>query len=88
MDWFERLTGFREESYAETRSKLSVDGDRLTSSVNGRSYGIGRLELSGLHELRARVGSCGGPAGRLRVAIVQGDVRPMHRPPEYVGALR
>jgi hypothetical protein len=26
MDWFERLTGFREESYEATRAKLRVSG--------------------------------------------------------------
>jgi hypothetical protein len=45
MDWFERLTGFRETDYDDTRSKLAVDGSRLRSLVNGKSYGIGKLEL-------------------------------------------
>jgi hypothetical protein len=26
-DWFERLTGFREESYELTRTRLVVEGD-------------------------------------------------------------
>ena len=29
MDWFEKLTGFRETSYEDTRSKLEVEGGRL-----------------------------------------------------------
>ena len=29
MDWFERLTGFREESYEATRAKLRVEGGHL-----------------------------------------------------------
>ena len=29
LDWFERLTGFQETDYAETRARLVVDGDRL-----------------------------------------------------------
>jgi hypothetical protein len=41
MDWFERLTGFREESYEATRAKLSIEGGRLHSLVNGKSYGVG-----------------------------------------------
>ena len=32
MDWFERLTGFRETSYHDTRAKLKVDGSRLRAS--------------------------------------------------------
>jgi hypothetical protein len=74
MDWFERLTGFRETSYAETRVKLAVESDRLTSLVNGRSYGIGELDLPPLEVLRDRLASASGPAGRLRVRLVQGDV--------------
>ena len=57
MDWFEKLTGFREVGYDETRTKLAVDGDRLRSHVNGKSYGIGKLELVSLAGLRSRVRS-------------------------------
>src|SRR5262245_48346154 len=46
VDWFERLTGFRETTYDDTRRRLDVDGGRLRSAVNGKSYGIGELELA------------------------------------------
>ena len=52
MDWFERLTGFRETDYDDTRAKLKVEGSRLRSLVNGKSYGIGELELVPLQALR------------------------------------
>src|SRR5262245_25310433 len=55
MNWFEHLTGFRETSYEETRSKLAVNGDTLQSLVNGKRYGIGSLELASLSDLRERV---------------------------------
>ena len=87
MDWFERLTGFREGDYHETRARLGVDGDRLRSLVNGESYGIGTLELVSLETLRERVNSAGPKPGKLKVSIVTGDVRAMHRSPEYAGAL-
>ena len=45
MDWFEKLTGFRETAYDDTRTKIKVDERRLQSLVNGKSYGIGELEL-------------------------------------------
>ena len=44
MDWFEKLTGFRESDYDVTRSRLEVVGGRLHSKVNGQSYAIGNLE--------------------------------------------
>jgi hypothetical protein len=87
MDWFEKLTGFREASYEGTRAKLQVDGARLHSLVNGTSYGVGELELVSLQSLRDRVASGSGAAGRLKVGIVTGDVRRMHQVPENAGAL-
>jgi hypothetical protein len=87
MDWFERLTGFRETHYEETRAKLAVEDGRLRSRVNGRSYGIGELELASLTDLRSRVRASKGPSAPTKVSIVVGDVRRMHRQPENAGAL-
>ena len=87
MDWFERITGFPERGYEDTRSKLEIDGRRLRSRVNGKSYGIGELELVSLQSLRERVRSAGGLPGRLKVRVVTGDVRRMHQAAEYAGAL-
>ena len=66
MDWFERLTGFREGNYEDARRQLEVNGQQLQSRVNGRSYGVGDLELVSLQDLRARAGSDHAAAGRLR----------------------
>jgi hypothetical protein len=52
MDWFEKLTGFGETSYDDTRAKLRVDGRQLRSLINGKTYGIGELELVSLQTLR------------------------------------
>jgi hypothetical protein len=87
MDWFEKLTGFRETSYDDTRAKLEVDACNLKSLVNGKSYGIGELELVSLQALRERVKFAGGLPGRLKVSVVTGDVRHMHQSPENVGVL-
>jgi hypothetical protein len=85
MDWFERLTGFRERPWEETRARLEVLGDRLHSRVNGRSYGIGGLELASVAELRVR--ALGAPKGSLRLSTLTGDVRAMHADPANQGAL-
>ncbi len=87
MDWFEKLTGFSETSYDDTRAKLKVEGRRLQSLVNGESYDTGELELVPLQVLRERVKSASGPLGRLRASVVTGDVRQMHRLPGNAGAL-
>jgi hypothetical protein len=87
MDWFERLTGFRETSYADTRANLKVEGRQLQSRINGKCYGIGELELVSLQSLRERVKSAGDLPGRLKIAVVTGDVRRMHQLHENAGAL-
>ena len=87
MNWFEKLTGFAETNYHDTRKKLRVEGHQLKSLINGESYGIGTLELVSLQGLRERVKSGAGLPGKLRVSVVQGDVRRMHRLPENAGAL-
>ncbi len=86
MDWFERLTGFKEGSYAETQALLEARDRRLHSKVNGRSFGIGQLALVSLSELRERA-SQQPPLGKLKVTNVSGDVRRMHQAPDYAGAL-
>jgi hypothetical protein len=87
VDWFERLTGFRETDYASTRARLAWENGRLTSLVNGKSYQTGRLELPSLSELRATVHQSNCRSGRLRVSLVSGDVRTLHLFPEFAGAL-
>ena len=55
MSWFENITGFHEETYKETRSKLKVQNGRLISVANGKIFQTGKLELIALGELRKRV---------------------------------
>jgi hypothetical protein len=87
MDWFEKLTGFRETNYEDTRAKIKVEVSRLRSLANGKSYGIGELELVPLQTLRERAKSARALPGRLKVSVVRGDVRKLHRSPENAGAL-
>jgi hypothetical protein len=86
-DWFERLTGFREGDYRETRARLKVENGRLYSLVNKASYVVGAFDLVSLNDLRRRAGAAGKRGGGLRAQIVAGDVRQMHRMPENAGAL-
>lgn len=84
-DWFERLTGFREDGYAATRRRLAVEGDELVSSVNGKRYGVGELTLPTVAELRDRVNPARGQ--RSSLGTVVGDARSLHARPEFEGAL-
>ena len=87
MDWFERLTGFRETGYADTRARLAVEGRHLVSQVNGQRYAIGDLELVSLQTLRARVRAGDARPGTLTVRNISGDVRALHADAEFAGAL-
>ena len=84
-DWFERITGFREDGYTATQRRLRVEGDELVSAVNGKRYGIGNLTMPTLAELRSRVNPDRGQ--RSSVQVLAGDVRALHADPAYEGAL-
>jgi hypothetical protein len=88
MDWFAKLTGFKESSYDDTKQRLVVDGNRLRSTVNGQSYGFGILETPTLAQLRSGA-ALAAPrvSGKLSVTNVRGDVRALHRDPDNVNAL-
>lgn len=87
MDWFERITGFPETGYAETRSHLAVEGETLRSRVTGRRFAVGRLDVVSVQTLRARVASASIASGRLQVRNISGDVRRMHQDRELSAAL-
>ena len=87
VDWFERLTGFREGKYEYTRSRLEVERGELRSKINGARYKTGVLELAPLQSLRERVAAADGSSGRLKLRNISGDVRQLHQAPEFAGAL-
>ena len=87
MTWFEELTGFRELSPSQVRENITVDGDTLTSLVNGRTFTCGRLETPSLGELRQRVGCERHARGRLTLREVVGDVSDLHADESNAGSL-
>ena len=88
MTWFENLTGFAETSYEVTRAQLRVEGDRLHSLANGRSWKIGRLEIPSLVELREHaVPALAATRGALTVRNLAADAHLLHARPELDGAL-
>jgi hypothetical protein len=87
MTWFEVLTGFSEESPSQVRAHLRVDGEGLTSLVNGRTFACGRLETPSLGELRERVRALSPRPGRLAVGEVVGEAAALHGDPANAGAL-
>jgi hypothetical protein len=87
MDWFERITGFREGDYESTQARLSIEDGKLVSTASSRRWDVGTLETPTLAELRQRTAAlmdCGEPT---RFTCVQGDVRGLHREVANSGAL-
>jgi hypothetical protein len=76
--WFEKLTGFKEESPKQVRSKLSLIGDELISSVNGMKYHTGKLETPSLGDLKERVSKIKLQRGQNKVSEKVADVQKLH----------
>ncbi len=82
MDWFERITGFAEGSYEDTRAALSVVDGKLRSAHGGRACAVGELETPSLAELRERTRGIGGrPGAEPKLSTLQGEVRRLHGQP-------
>lgn len=89
MDWFERITGFRELAYAETQAKLWVEDGRLCSRHSANRYAVGTLETPTLADLRRHVAisNLRGGCGDASTSVIAGDARKLHSEPQYRGAL-
>jgi hypothetical protein len=82
MDWFERITGFAERSYGETRAALTVADGRLRSVHSDRVCLVGELEIPTLAQLRRRAADVvRKPGAELKMSTLQGDVRRLHTQP-------
>lgn len=57
MNWFEKLTGFVEESPEQVRENIILEGNKLISKVNGREMQWGNLEIPTLKECSTKVTS-------------------------------
>jgi hypothetical protein len=87
MNWFEKLTGFREELPQQVHNNIVVDGEKLRSLVNGNILTYGRLEIPSLKELRERVRDNKPKTGKLSVREVVADVQSLHTNEANAGAL-
>jgi len=85
--WFERLTGFKEESPHNVREKLKIDGDAFVSTINKRRFTFGELEIPTLEHLRLNNPARDLFKGKIQVSEVMADVKNLHRDPENSNAL-
>ena len=87
MDWFEKLTGFPEESPQQVRDNLIIEGEQMRSLVNGKTLVCGRLETPSLAELRQRVRDTHIKTGKLSLTEVVASVEDLHADRSNAGAL-
>jgi hypothetical protein len=87
MNWFEKLTGFREESLQQVRHNMMVEGNILRSLVNNKTLTCGRLEMPSLGELREKVQKSNSKTGKLTVREVVADVQSLHTDETNAGSL-
>jgi len=78
MSWFEKLTGCVGESHESVREHLFIDGQRLHSRLNQKSWLCGELETPTLAQLRQRVRNIKHDLGPISVRNVVGNVQHLH----------
>ena len=78
MSWFENLTGCVGESPESVREHLFIDGRRLHSRLNGKSWLCGELETPTLAQLRQRVLNTKYDLAPISVRNVVGNVQHLH----------
>ena len=81
--WFRGLTGFDETDGDTVRSRLHLEGDQLTSTVNGRTIGVGTLTTPSLAELRIQTTDTGPGT----ISEIFADVADLHADPANAGAV-
>ena len=78
MSWFEKLTGCVGESPESVREHLFIEGQRLHSRLNGKSWLCGELETPTLAQLRQRVRNIKRDLAPISVRNVVGNVQHLH----------
>lgn len=78
MSWFEKLTGCVGESHESVREHLFIDGRRLHSRLNQKSWLCGELETPTLAQLRQRVSHIKRDLAPISVRNVVGNVQHLH----------
>ena len=81
--WFKKLTGFSEKTPTQVRENIRIEGNKMTSLINGKSYQYGKLSTPNLTDLRVDLTKYN---SNLSLKEVVGDVQKMHQEKENAGA--
>ena len=86
MTWFEKLMGFEEVSPENVRTHIEIEGEKLISKANGKSYRFGTLELPSLRDLQRKI-NLRDFKGKISLSETVGNVGRLHCAPENNGAV-
>ena len=75
--WFRNLMGFDEINPSQVQENIAIDGEVMTSLVNGKSYQHGVLEVPTLKELKKRI-DLSVFDGSIKITEIVGNVRALH----------
>jgi hypothetical protein len=84
--WFEKLTGFKEESPDQVRSNIEINGNTLTLKINGAYYQFANLYVISLAELKAQLPPLDSIALKIQVEEVIGNIQSFHKEESNNGA--
>jgi hypothetical protein len=87
MNWFEKIFGFSETGRDSVHQNIVIEGNKLHSVINNKSYQYGSLECPTLLELRARTTEHLRRGERSQLSEVVADVQTLHCDLEYSEAL-
>ena len=85
--WFEKLTGFTEESHNQVQHNISINDGIMTSLANDKSYSCGRLEIPTLAELRERSALLYYNDNQLKLTELVANVQDLYNDSANVGAM-
>jgi len=86
MMWFEQLFGFEEQNPEQVRANIQVEGPFLISTVNGKKYKWGSLEVISLKDVQAKAPNPTEYPSQLSIRQMVGNVQHIHQRPENEGA--
>ena len=87
MNWFETIFGFSESGRESVHQNIVIEGNKLRSVINNKSYQHGYLECPTLSDLRVRTLNNLRRGEGTQLSEVVADVQKLHCDPAYSGAL-
>jgi hypothetical protein len=79
--WFRELVGFDERNPNQVRENLKLEGEYITSLVNGVRVKTGTLERPTLSELRSRVEGVPSGSKKIKLSQIVANVQELHTDP-------